>query len=59
MELELPDDIESLKAIIKKLLVEIEQLKAKNAELTAENAELRVVWIRIVEIVTSRQVRTG
>lgn len=41
MELELPDDIESLKAIVKKLLVEIEQLKAKNAELTAENAELR------------------
>lgn len=41
MELELPDDIESLKAIVKKLLVEIEQLKAKNAELTAENADLR------------------
>ena len=41
MKLELPDDIESLKAIVKKLLVEIEQLKAKNAELTAENAELR------------------
>ena len=41
MELELPDDIESLKAIVKKLLVEIEQLKAKNAELTAKNAELR------------------
>ena len=41
MALELPDDIELLKAMIKKLLVEIEQLKAKNAELTAENAELR------------------
>lgn len=41
MELELPNDIESLKATVKKLLVEIEQLKAKNAELTAENAELR------------------
>jgi len=33
--------IESLKAMVKKLLVEIEQLKAKNAELKAENAELR------------------
>lgn len=41
MTLKLPDDIESLKAIVKKLLVEIEQLKAKNAKLTAENAELR------------------
>lgn len=39
--MELPDDIESLKAIIRNLLVEIEQLKAKNTELKAENAELR------------------
>lgn len=41
MELELPNDIELLKATVKKLLLEIEQLKAKNAELKAENAELR------------------
>ena len=41
MEPELPNDIESLKATVKKLLVEIEPLKAKNAELKAENAELR------------------
>lgn len=34
MELELPNDIESLKATVKKLLVEIEQLKAKNAVTT-------------------------
>ncbi|HUM44929.1 MAG TPA: IS66 family transposase [Fervidobacterium sp.] len=41
MELELPDDTESLKAMVRRLLVEIEQLKAKNAELEAKNAELR------------------
>ena len=33
MEKELPNDIDELKAIIKRLLVEIEQLKAENAEL--------------------------
>lgn len=33
MKKELPNDIDELKAIIKRLLVEIEQLKAENAEL--------------------------
>ena len=41
MKQNIPDDIESLKATIRELLVRIEQLEAENADLKAENAELR------------------